>query len=249
MPRHKSPQKKKQQKIDDAQEDRIQLAVNELHRQLDERAKISIRATARVFRVPRETLRSRFNGRQHKKKAFSKLQAMAPPSEDVFAEWVKFWGSRGAPLTKRTLLTKAEQITGRTLGINWVDRFLKRHSDIKTRMASTLEKCRAGHLNRPAVESFFTLLKSEVEGFQIPPENIYNMDEKGVTCGDTYKAKMLFDRDQATAFIVGGSNKELTTVIECISADGDAMIPMIIFKGKRFHGAWYNKKEAIFKPS
>ncbi|KAH9913169.1 uncharacterized protein B0H18DRAFT_837456, partial [Fomitopsis serialis] len=53
-------------------------------------------------------------------------------------------------------------------------------------------------LNKPNVTKFYELLKEIVETRHIPPENIYNADEKGVQLGIGKCAKVLVDRDQKT---------------------------------------------------
>ncbi|KAF8870686.1 hypothetical protein BD779DRAFT_1423741, partial [Infundibulicybe gibba] len=46
-----------------------------------------------------------------------------------------------------------------------------------------LECCRAQALNRPQVEEYFTILQGLITQFEIMPNNIYNMDEKGIQLG------------------------------------------------------------------
>lgn len=46
-----------------------------------------------------------------------------------------------------------------------------------------LEKCRAQCLNKAAVVDFYATLGDILEKYDIPEENIYNMDEKGIQLG------------------------------------------------------------------
>jgi len=54
------------------------------------------------------------------------------------------------------------------------------HPDLKTRWMQGLEKCRATNLNRPTVNNFYNIYDDLITKYNIPQENIYNMDEKGV---------------------------------------------------------------------
>ena len=60
---------------------------------------------------------------------------------------------------------------------------MERHPDLKTRWTQSLEQCRANNVNRPTVYKFFDILEELVKEFNIPIENIYNMDETGFRIG------------------------------------------------------------------
>ncbi|KAH7921046.1 CENP-B protein, partial [Leucogyrophana mollusca] len=64
------------------------------------------------------------------------------------------------------------------------------------------------------------------------------MDEKGIQLGIGKRTLVLVDRDQKTVQHLENGDRELVTIIECVSADGDALRPSIIFKGKRRNLAW-----------
>ena len=64
------------------------------------------------------------------------------------------------------------------------------------------------------------------------------MDEKGVQLGVGKRARAIVDRDQKSVQKVEDGNKELVTVIECICADGTALKPLFIMKGKRTSPSW-----------
>ena len=75
---------------------------------------------------------------------------------------------------------------------------MNRHPGIKVRWTSSLEECRARALNSHTVHAYFEVLRELIITYNIPPENIYNMDEKGVLLGVIGRIKALFDRDQKT---------------------------------------------------
>lgn len=142
------------------------------------------------------------------------------------------------PLSPTTLTEYASKLSGRPVGANWYKRFLQDNPDIKIRMTTTLEQCRARSLNRTLVSEYFDILKDLIIKHNIPPENIYNMDEKGILLGIGKKTAAFVDRDQKTLNKVEDGNRELVTVIECVSADGYALRPCVIYKGAKRDLAW-----------
>lgn len=113
-----------------------------------------------------------------------------------------------------------------------------RHTDLKIKATTSLEKCWAKALNRTSVEGFYNILEQVMEEFSIKPENTWNMDEKGVQLGIGVKVVAIVDHDQATVYSVEDGNCELVTIIEAVSANGTALIPSIIFQGMHCNPEW-----------
>ncbi|PSR74652.1 hypothetical protein PHLCEN_2v9668 [Hermanssonia centrifuga] len=65
-------------------------------------------------------------------------------------------------------------------------------------------------------------------------KNVYNMDEKGLQIGGGRKStgeKYLFGRLDPSKYKSRDANLELVTIIECVSADGVALVPGFVFQG------------------
>jgi hypothetical protein len=77
-----------------------------------------------------------------------------------------------------------------------------------------------------------------IEEYSIPPENIYNMDEKGIQLGLGKRVAALVDHDQKTAYQVEDGNRELVTIIETVCADRTALHPSVIYQGIRHNLEW-----------
>jgi hypothetical protein len=132
----------------------------------------------------------------------------------------------------------ASHIVGSDVPVAWAQRFRQRHPDLKARWTTGLESCRARCLNRALVSEYFDILESLLEEYNIPPENIYNMDEKGIQLGVGRREMVLVDRDMKTVYHVEDGNRELVTIIETICADGTALHPSVIYKGKTRDLEW-----------
>ena len=85
---------------------------------------------------------------------------------------------------------------------------------------------------------FYDHLQHLREKYDIPDENIYNMDEKGIQLGMGKRVCALVDRDQKTVHQVKDGNCELVTIIECVCADGTAIHPSAVFKGAHCNLEW-----------
>jgi len=127
------------------------------------------------------------------------------------------------PLHERSISFFVKDITGRAPG---------KHSG--------LDPKRARSFNYPVVQDYFKKLRDILSTEDIPWGNIYNMDEKGAQLGGGRKVrrrKYLFGQNSRQRYRIRSSNLELVTVAERASADGHALRPYIIFKGKRLSPA------------
>lgn len=205
---------------------------------LDGNPKLSIRNTALQYNVPRSTLTDRWNGTPTRKEGHAHELLLTSPQEEVLVEWIKVMGHRGIPLTATTITDYVADIVGHTVGESWIRRFKARHPDLKVKWSSTLEKCRAASLNPALVNEFYDLLEDTIKIHNLQPENIYNMDEKGIQLGIGQKVKAFVDRDQKDVYSIQDGNRELVTVIETVSADGSCLHPSVIYQGKRRDLEW-----------
>jgi len=92
------------------------------------------------------------------------------------------------------------------------------------------------------VKDYFQKLATLLEKYNIPPENVYNMDEKGCQLGGRRKQshrKYLLPWASHKSYRIQDANLELVTVVETVSADSYALKSYIIFKGKLLWEDWY----------
>jgi hypothetical protein len=230
-----------------SQEEHIQLAIDAIANanaglEPDDIQQLSIRRAADAYDVPRTTLRSCMNGLRTRAEAHIEQQNLSPAEEEILVEWAKVQSHRRIPMTYFTLTKYASEISGKPIGESWPKRFLTRHKDLKVKATMGLEKCRAKALNPTAVRGFYDILEDIVAEFNITPENMWNMDEKGVQLGIGAKVAAIIDHDQATVYSVEDGNCELVTIIEAVCADGTALIPLVIFQGAWLNLEWRRPK-------
>jgi hypothetical protein len=220
---------------------RLQKAENTIREQANMQGtkQQAVATIAKEHQVNRSTLQARLDGRCTKAIARQAQQTLSGPQETILVGWIKYWGHRGVPMSKEKIHRHASLISGKPIGINWIYRFEKHHPDLKFHWTQKLDACRAQALNRTNVMGCYDIVESLIQEYGITPENIYNMDEKGVQLGDVDRVRVLVDRDQKTVHNIGDANREMVTIIECISADGKSLKPCVIFKGHQQMGYWH----------
>jgi hypothetical protein len=228
-------------------EEIIQEGVELLRRQ----AKLNLSAVKRFLdekyktNICLGTLRNRHLGEhQNNKDAHTAQQLLSPVQENVLIEWILLLADTGHCISKRTVRKKAEYICGQKPGQTWIRSFLSRHPEVILGKPSGLDPKRAQAFNRPTVMRHLDLLEAIIEKYDIPSENIYNMDEKGVQRGGGRKAqaqKYFVPRSKRPKYKLRSANLELVTIVECVAADGGFLSPGIIFEGKQqYEGAWFD---------
>ena len=107
---------------------------------------------------------------------------------------------------------------------------------------SGLDPKHAQCFNRATIDDHFCQLGEVLDAKGIPWANVYNMDEKGCQQGGGRKMqaiKYLIPCNRRPRYKLRSANLELVTIIECVSADGESLLPGFIFPGKEFHPEWY----------
>ena len=102
--------------------------------------------------------------------------------------------------------------------------------------------------NKPTVHKHFDLLLKIICKYDIPIENVYNMDEKGCQRGGGCKnsnQKYFIHRSHWPKYRVHSGNLKLVTIIECVCADGTYLLPGFVFSGKEFAQEWFEVDSGI----
>ncbi|XP_018020256.1 uncharacterized protein LOC108676651 [Hyalella azteca] len=124
-------------------------------------------------------------------------------------------------------------------GLDWVYSFLKRHG-LCLKKGGQMQLARKTVTSDPfIIYGFYDLLEKVINDLGIAnrPQCIYNLDE---TCfpTDPSKTKTIGTKGVKTVRVTHGSNRENTTVLATACADGTALDPLIVFKGKRMQTTW-----------
>ncbi|KAJ3453537.1 hypothetical protein MRS44_017784 [Fusarium solani] len=187
--------------------------------------------------VPRSTLVDRLNGRGAVKEQIHPHRRLSKNQEDRLAAWILRQESLGyAPSHSQiracVMGLLRQQGEHPDLGRNWVIKFISRRADLKTKMGRRQEAKRFDSFTPKAVHWYFDIREGQY-GW-IKPENTVNVDEGGLDSLVVGSAD-----PKRKAFLKGPQTRNWTSFIEAITADGRALIPGIIFKGKELQNQWF----------
>jgi hypothetical protein len=123
-------------------------------------------------------------------------------------------------------------------GKDWPQAFYKRHPELKAARAKAIDWQRHEKNIRVKVEQWFTIMGKQLSERGILQENVYNMDETGVLLSDLNTVKVLVSRSDVQSCRGVGLRRTMITAVECISADGRCLPPLIIWPGKTLQNTW-----------
>ena len=132
----------------------------------------------------------------------------------------------GMPCSAADLRSEASFISGKDIGGRWHRKFERRHPDLQAAKPAKLDPKRAKNFNEAVINDYFDKLETLHARFPggIPPEHIWNMDEKGIQMGGGRKKnskKFYYLKSQKQRYQLRSDNLKLVTILECISAAGD----------------------------
>ncbi|KAF4440562.1 hypothetical protein F53441_12267 [Fusarium austroafricanum] len=187
--------------------------------------------------VPRSTLIDRLNGRGAVKEQIHPHRRLSKSQEDRLALWILrqeslVYAPSHSQIRACVMGLLRQQGERPNLGRNWVTKFINRRADLKTKMGRRQEAKRFDSFTPKAVHWYFDIREGQY-GW-IKPENTVNVDEGGLDSLVVGSAD-----PKRKAFLKGPQTRNWTSFIEAITADGRALTPGIIFKGKQLQKQWF----------
>jgi hypothetical protein len=180
-------------------------------------------------------------------------QYLTPREEQALAEYVLRLADNGYPLPVKFLRSLALiivrqrssvfQTTVPSLkipppGKSWPQGFYRRHPQLKARRLRAIDWKRDDRQIEDKVRHWFAIIGRELADPAILPENVYNMDETGVLLSVLNSLKVLVGRDDLRKHRGTTVKRTLVTAIECISADGRSLHPLIIWPAATHRSSW-----------
>jgi hypothetical protein len=92
------------------------------------------------------------------------------------------------------------------------------------------------------VKRWFDAVAAMYKQHSYDPCNIWNMDESGFGIGEEQIMKVSVYLDARQKEKVIGGKQEWVTDIECSNAAGEALPPLLIFKGQDINMRWINER-------
>lgn len=196
--------------------------------------------------VPLTTLYNRAHGRRSKEAKAQSQQYLTVEEEKALVAFILLMHSFGQPVRIKYIPTLAFSIARRRLanrrnkspGKNWVQAFQKRHPEIISRRVRSIDWRRHDINIYQKVTEWFDVVSKVLNSHAVLPENIYNMDETGVMLSMLGSAKVLIGKSDSRYYRGAGVKRTMVTAIECISADGRSLSPLIIWPASTHRSNW-----------
>lgn len=118
-------------------------------------------------------------------------------------------------------------------GRDWLSGFLRRHPELAVRHPEPTSMNRAVGFNKPSVEKFFNILKSEVQKNSVTADRLWNADETGLTVVHRPGKIMAKSGIKQVGKITSGEKGQTVTVMCAVNGAGTYVPPMMIFKRRR----------------
>lgn len=154
---------------------------------------ISLGEAYRQFKIPKQTLSDRVNGK-YKSTKMGRPTELTSEEEEALVYYIHYMASIAYPLTITQIKIFAWDIAKKHGGTRfnetngpgdtWWSKFKKRHiGAITLRVADNLDRRRSGMANETVMNQHFKLLKETLEANNIldKPDRIFNCDESGIS--------------------------------------------------------------------
>jgi 4-hydroxybenzoate polyprenyltransferase len=206
----------------------------------------SIRATATAYQIPVATLHRRIRGlTTTRRNAHESQQLLSQTQEDLVVRWILDCKRVGYSITHAQLIQFTRLISSSTggpssVGHNRSQRFLQRHPELRTKVGKKIDHLQFDNTTPERLNDWFNRLHLVITESKVKPENIYNVDETGIALGVCRSATVIGSTQTSSTLLKRAENCELVTVIETISASGNKLRPLVIFKGKNVQSSWFH---------
>jgi len=206
--------------------------------------KISIRAAAWDYNVDWSTLAQRKRGRRSRRDISANSRKLNELEENSIVQYILSLDVRGFPpqltdVADMANLLLAERDATR-VGQNWASNFVKRHSELGTRLSRKYDYQRAKCEDPEVIRGWFALVQHTIAKYGIQEADIYNFDETGFVMGQISTTTVVTSADRrGKAKSMQPGNREWVTVIQGINSQGRTILPFIIFAGKVHLSSWY----------
>jgi hypothetical protein len=202
------------------------------------------RALADHHDVPRSTLHDRAHGRRSQEEKAQSQQYLTPCEEKAIINFLLQMAEFGQPVRIKHIPSlafsvarqRSKNMPPKPPGRNWARAFEKRHPELKARRSTALDWNRYNIYDK--VVHWFEVIGQMLKDQTVLPENVYNMDETGVMLSMLGSVKVLVGRDDLRSYRGARVKRTVVTAIECVSASGRSLNPMIIWPASTHRANW-----------
>jgi len=197
--------------------------------------------------VARTTVWNRAHGVPSIEEKAKRQQYLTPFEEKALVKYLLRMSDNGYPVAVKYLrslafiIARQRSTTAEAInppGKNWPQAFHKRHPELKPKKVKAIDWNRHDRNIYDKITHWFEVIGKELHDPIIAPENVFNMDETGVMLSMLGSIKVLVGKDDPRDYRGAGVKREMVTAIECISADGKSLLPMIVWPAATHRSNW-----------
>lgn len=208
----------------------------------------SERKAAKEYGVPRSTLQDRHSGGSTSHSGHRHQQRLSPDQESCLCDWIINQEACGyAPSHTRTreMATLMLTMAGDTeaLGKKWISHFMKRNPRIASVIGKPIDSGRIQGTQQHHILEFYERFDTIRARHNTQQVDIWNMAEHGIALGVCTNSVALRASGKRRTYIQSPENREWVSVIEAISAAGNYIRPLVMFKEKEVQTSWFTAED------
>jgi DDE superfamily endonuclease/helix-turn-helix, Psq domain len=208
--------------------------------------KLSIRAAAKLYNVPKTTLSDRMAGRTSRSETKANCHKLTELEEEVIIRKILDMDSRGFAPRLASVEDMANYILesrgGKRVGKLWAYRLVQRRPEVKTRFNRVYDFQRALCEDPERIGAWFRLVQNMRAKYGIQDCDFYNFDETGFMMGVISPAMVVTRADRrGRGKAVQPGNREWATAIVCVNGEGGSIPPFLVVQGKCHLSSWYTE--------
>ena len=163
----------------------------------------SVRKCSYAFNIPPSTLSDRLTKATTRSKSHESQKILSTAEEETLIKSIIRLSKAGIPITLPLTRDLAEEIRLSRFRLSltptsyppiskrWIDRFRKRHPELKTIYSRALDASRFEGVNYSVINAYFDALTDLFLKNPYPTDAIFNVDETGFALGTTFPSKVL----------------------------------------------------------
>jgi hypothetical protein len=170
--------------------------------------KLSLRAAAAIYQVPKTTLRARKAGQPSRRDIPPNLRKLTNSEESTLIQYILDLDLRAFPPRlsdvedMANLLLAARNAPSAsdasqppplppTVGVNWASKFIKRQPQLRTRSNRRIDYQRVQCEDPVQYNAWFNLVRNTIAKYGIDASDIYNFDETGFAISQISATRMV----------------------------------------------------------